>query len=178
MEARDIRLKGKAFFDVRRNPTAPFSVNTAIARVTVLGTSFQVNDQPKEIAVNVISGKVRFEIPQEEEAAVLTAGMSGSYHQDSQTIEVTEEETRNRIAWKTKELHFRNTPLPEVITTLETYYNCRIEYAASSKKEADSKLKLTATWHDISLREALNIIHQTLGVRLKAKPTTSSTPKH
>ncbi|MEG1904031.1 MAG: FecR domain-containing protein [Bacteroidales bacterium] len=175
-EARDIRLKGKAFFDVRRNPAAPFSVKTAIARITVLGTSFQVDDQPKEVSVNVITGKVCFEIPREEEAAVLTAGMSGSYHQNSQTIEVTEEETRNRIAWKTKELHFRDTPLPEVIATLEAYYNCRIEYASPSKKEADSKLKLTATLRDISLREALNIIHQTLGVRLKTKPITS--PKH
>lgn len=169
-KVRDIHLKGKAFFDVRPNPSAPFSVKTAIACITVLGTIFQVNDQPKEVSVNVISGKVRFEIPREEEAAVLTAGMSGSYQQTNRTLDIIEEETRNRIAWKTKELHFRDTPLPEVIATLEAYYNCRIEYAAPSRKEADSKLKLTATLRDISLREALNIIHQTLGVRLKAKP--------
>lgn len=171
LASRDIELNGKAFFDVRRNPEAPFSVLTRLACVTVLGTSFQVNEKPKEISVNVISGKVRFAIDNIDEEAILTGGMSGVYTAENRILEVNKEQDRNEIAWKTKELQFRDTPLPEVIRTLEEYYNCKItRVKTASAKDASDNLKLTATLRNLSLREALLIINKTLGIRLTAKP--------
>lgn len=170
-DSRPVELTGKALFDVRRNPQAPFSVAAGIARVTVLGTCFQVDDRPAGVSVDVISGKVRFEIPREQEEAVLGAGMSGVYSAKTNALVVTHEETRNRIAWKTNRLYFADTPLEEVIEVLEAHYHCRIRQrnGVNSLTTDEASLKLTATLDNLPLRETLAIINQTLGIRLRAE---------
>ena len=51
---------GKSFFQVKRNEARPFSVHTAMTEVTVLGTSFQVSEQPDMTEVDVVYGKSAF----------------------------------------------------------------------------------------------------------------------
>ena len=58
---RQVHLEGEAFFDVARNEDKPFLVQTNQVAVTVLGTSFLVNDS----AVVVKTGKVVVENQQE-----------------------------------------------------------------------------------------------------------------
>ena len=43
---REVRLEGEAFFDVKKNGQAPFTVNTDRLKVRVLGTRFNVNTSP------------------------------------------------------------------------------------------------------------------------------------
>ena len=62
-ERRVVEMTGKAFFQVKRNEARPFSVHTAMTEVTVLGTSFQVSEQPDMTEVDVVTGKVRFATP-------------------------------------------------------------------------------------------------------------------
>ena len=78
-ERRVVEMTGKAFFQVKRNEARPFSVRTVRTEVTVLGTSFQVNEKPGVTQVNVVTGKVRFSAGEISEPAILTAGMSASY---------------------------------------------------------------------------------------------------
>ena len=78
-ERRVVEMTGKAFFQVKRNEARPFSVHTAMTEVTVLGTSFQVSEQPDMTEVDVVTGKVRFAAGKEPEPVILTAGMSASY---------------------------------------------------------------------------------------------------
>lgn len=168
---RRLELKGKAFFEVVRNAEAPFSVRTAMTSVTVLGTSFQINEQPEHVAVNVVTGKVRFEAGQENEGSVLSAGMSATYLPKQKQMLVEQEQTENRIAWKTKKLCFQNTPIEKVIQTLEEYYGCTIVMQKDPSKEPIRQApKLTATFEELSLRETLSIINQTLQIRLTARP--------
>ena len=41
-----MEMNGKAFFQVTRNEARPFSVETSQTEVTVLGTSFQIDEKP------------------------------------------------------------------------------------------------------------------------------------
>ncbi|WP_293667017.1 FecR domain-containing protein [uncultured Parabacteroides sp.] len=160
-ERRVVEMTGRAFFQVKRNEARPFSVHTALTEVTVLGTSFQVNEQPGGTEVNVVTGKVRFTAGEEPEPVVLTAGMSASYSNEKKEIEILTEENPNNLSWKTKQLRFNDTPLEKVIDDLNDYYHVEI----TNKVDAPDS-RLTATFNDLPLDDVLMVINQTLDIRL------------
>ena len=164
-ERRVVEMSGKSFFQVTRNETRPFSVYTAKTEVTVLGTSFQVNEQPGTIEVNVYTGKVRFAAGEKEnEQIVLTAGMSASYSMEHKEMTLKEGEDLNNLSWKTKQLRFNETPLDKVIKDLSEFYQMQI---VNEVKSPDAKL--TATFNDLPMDDVLMVINQTLDIRLSAK---------
>ena len=165
-ERRVVEMKGKAFFLVTRNEARPFSVYTERTEVTVLGTSFQVNEQPRGTDVNVMTGKVRFAVTGcEMDKVILTAGMSASYSMENNGITILKEEDLNNLSWKTRQLRFNDTPLEKVIDDLNEYYQVKV----INKTEAPN-LKLTATFNDLPLEEVLLVINQTLDTRLAPDP--------
>lgn len=160
-ERRVVEMSGKIFFQVKRNETRPFSVFTAKTEVTVLGTSFQVNEQPTTTEVNVKTGKVCFAAVENKNQVILTAGMSASYSIAEKGIKILPEENPNSLSWKTKQLRFNDTPLDKVIGDLNDYYQVKI---ANQVKSPD--VKLTATFNNLPLDKVLLVINQTLDVRL------------
>lgn len=165
-ERRVVEMKGKLFFQVKRNTARPFSVHTRYTEVTVLGTSFQVDAQGELTQVQVASGKVRFAAsgPGETEEVILTAGMSARYAADRQAMTLASEETVNDLSWKTGELRFKDTPLEKVIDDLNACYRVRIR---NRSETSDMKpIKLTATFRRRPLEEVLTVINQTLDTRL------------
>ena len=57
---REVKLAGEAYFDVVKNASKPFIVNTSSAKVKVLGTTFNVRCYPedKKIETSLIHGSV------------------------------------------------------------------------------------------------------------------------
>lgn len=164
-EGRVIEMMGKAFFQVRRNETRPFSVQTKLTKVTVLGTSFQVDERTTTTEVNVITGKVSFTANANHENVILTAGMSALYTMDEKKITVVTEEDVNLLSWKTGLLRFNDAPLESVMDDLSAYYHVKI--ANQMKNEGT---KLTATFNNLPLEEVLRVVNQTLDARLVVIP--------
>lgn len=161
-ERRAVEMKGKAFFQVARNEARPFSVYTERTEVTVLGTSFQIDEQPGLTDVNVMTGKVSFAPTGcDAEKVILTAGMSASYSMENKEITIIKEEDLNTLSWKTRQLRFNETPLDKVISDLNEYYQVSI-----INKVETPDLKLTATFNDLPLEDVLLVINQTLDTRL------------
>lgn len=161
-DRRVVEMRGKAFFQVTRNEARPFSVYTERTVVTVLGTSFQINEQPGGTDVNVVTGKVSFGATcNETDKVILTAGMSASYSPENREITIVQEENLNNLAWKTRLLRFNDTPLDRVIDDLNECYQVKIVDKAGARP-----LKLTATFNGLPLEEVLMIINQTLDIRL------------
>lgn len=162
---RDVMLTGKAFFEVEHDESRPFSIQTKLAEVVVLGTSFQVDGQPTSVDVTVATGKVLMTAGEgdEKKNVTLTAGMSANYSMETQQIELITEEKLNYLSWKTGQLRFENTPLEEVIEDLSEYYKVPVRSRMMIRGE-----KLTATFNQIPLDQVILIINQTLDVRLVA----------
>ncbi|MDR1200138.1 MAG: FecR domain-containing protein [Tannerellaceae bacterium] len=160
---REVEMNGKAFYQVMRNESRPFSIRTKMAEVIVLGTSFQINQQDASIRVHVATGKVNFIAggDNKKENVILTADMSAHYSMETQEIKVLTEEDVNYLSWKTGLLQFKNTPLEKVIEDLSDYYQVGVRSRTMIRGE-----KLTATFNRLSLEEVLLIINQTLDVRL------------
>lgn len=158
---RVVEMKGKAFFQVKREKTRPFSVYTSETVVTVLGTGFQVRQNGPLTEVYVATGKVRFAAADGRQEVILTPGMSAGYSSRSKEMSVSEAADENALAWKTGRLQFNNTPLEKVIEDLNAYYQVQIR-----NKNHTPGLKLTATFDRLPLGEVLMVINQTLDTQL------------
>lgn len=163
-ERRVVEMKGKAFFQVKKNEARPFSVYTPATEVTVLGTSFQISEQPVVTEVDVMTGKVSFTAGTKKDKVILTAGMSATYSMENEKTTVLTEEKPNNLSWKTKQLRFNDTPLDQVIADLDNYYQVKV---INRTKAPD--VKLTATFNNLPLEEVLLVINQTLDVRLTSQ---------
>ena len=163
-EMRLVRLEGKAFFEVRHDEARPFRVETAESRVTVLGTRFQVVAGKEQTTVDVVSGKVGFALREKTDSVALTAGLQAYYTSGDPRIKVTEQPNPNELAWLTHRLRFEETPLPQVVADLEQAYQTTLSYSGDADK------RLTATLEELTLEEALQVVNETLDVRITQNP--------
>lgn len=126
--ARTVRLlAGQAWFDVKRDPDAPFHVVAGEVRTTVLGTSFDVRRSGNSTAVSVGHGHVRVvdQGANTRSARDLSAGdwvsVDAGHH-------MTSGSGNPAIlgAWRGGTLVVRNRPIAEVIDELRPWYGGRI----------------------------------------------------
>ncbi len=167
---RDIILTGGANFDVARNESLPFIIEASNGKVEVLGTSFDVKAYPgKNVELNVAEGTVKFSSAEEEiEPEVLNAGEKAKLSTDGKSIEKDLVVNENYSAWWTRKLKFDETPIEEVVQTLEETYWVDIELSGESLKGC----KLTSTYDNYSLDQVLKYIVDTyVGNQLKAVRT-------
>lgn len=164
-EKRAVQMNGKAFFQVQRDEARPFSVQTARTEVTVLGTVFQIHEMPASTSLIVTEGRVRFAAGEHVEPIILTAGMSAVYWTGTDTILRVEKTEFNTLAWKTRQLRFRETPLTQVISDLNEAYGMKIV-----NRPAKKNLQLTAYFDNLPLEEVILIINETLDIQLEVLP--------
>ncbi len=117
---RTVKLEGEAFFEVAKNASQPFIIETNHSEVTVLGTSFNVDADTMSTAVQVSTGKVKVksthldfetELLPSEMALVTADGLEKTLINDP-----------NYLAWKTGIFIFDNTSLNQVVEDLNRYY--------------------------------------------------------
>lgn len=155
---RNVQLAGKAFFIVHRQEKCPFTVETKLASVQVLGTRFQVIAHSDSTLASVESGKVCFRNRSDKEA-ILTKGMMATSYSDG-NWRVADEGNPNVFAWKTYEFIYNETNLRTVIKDLEEAYHVRISNVPQKE------LLLTVSFHRHSIDEILDVINQTLNTNL------------
>ena len=85
----------------------------------------------------------------------------GSVFYGEQGDNGSDEEDVNKLAWRTGQLRFMETPLDKVIEDLSDYYQVKI--ANQTKNEG---ARLTATFNNLPLEDVLQVVNQTLDARL------------
>ncbi len=126
-EVRQVSLSGEAFFEVEADKTNPFVIIANGALVRAVGTSFNVNARENEqhIDVFVESGSVELvEADNINNSILLESGFIGTLERNH--LARTKSDDRNRIAWKTKQMVFHNTPLSEVLDILYDVFKIEI----------------------------------------------------
>lgn len=117
---RIVFLEGEAFFKVKKGNT--FIVKYDKNVVSVLGTQFNVNANPELFEVICYEGKVKVE--NNTSARILTKGHG------VRSINASFEEWKlndSIPSWTTGESSFTNTPLKQVISSLEKQYRITIQ---------------------------------------------------
>lgn len=133
---REVKLNGKAFFDIAKDATHPFIVHTEQVQTVVLGTSFWIDATKTsgKISVKVKTGKVGvkshenqtvFLLPSEEAVFVKNTGML------AKTLPVVKTNHSERLAEHTPKevtaaIAFNQTPIRQVFKALEEQYKVTI----------------------------------------------------
>lgn len=127
-EPREVHLEGEAFFEVTKQAGESFEIITNTTKTTVLGTSFNVRAYKNEdVEVAVVTGKVAVEgVGANKEKVLLLPNEVAHYNAETNALQKEETSSANALAWKTRELVFKNTELSEVVNTLERYFGVEI----------------------------------------------------
>ncbi len=143
---REIDLSGEAFFKVVHNNT-PFEVSVKNAKITVMGTEFNVNQFKDDIYVSVVSGKVGVEAYRQRveltkgERAVVT---KGKVHEDQLPV--------NDLYWNSGVLKFEQATLEEICNDLRKVFP---EIKKIVIKGKSINVKVTTTFNKQPLKEIL-----------------------
>lgn len=159
---RRVELEGEAYFDVTKDPDQPFIIETNNAEVKVLGTSFNVNASipGNMVEVFVETGLVQLSRKySEKEKILINPGDVGVLN--STEIVKDKNNDQNIIAWKTREIVFREDNLEKVIKTLNKTYKTNIE----CKSQDILKLRYTSTFRDQDIDSILNVICLTFNLK-------------
>lgn len=150
---RTVTLTGEAFFDVAPNSAKPFIITARQIEVTVVGTSFSVIAGNDSMEVIVKTGKVAVKgIDNKFLHLFVAPGERALYSHENLTKSINTDENFN--AWQSKQLLFRNTPLPHVVATLSDYYKARIDCDTIGLPEM-ARTTVTVTFNNQTLDSVL-----------------------
>lgn len=167
---RHVELVGEAFFDVTKVKGKRFTVVTPESKIEVLGTSFNVENYPDEVAkVHVVTGRVAF-TPLEKENYVYLA--PGEFAQvsvtDSEDISKQEIQSENFQSWRNKALTFESARIEQLITDLEEYFKVQFEIS----NPAILNCQFTGQFADPSLSEVLQVLEVSMNVSIQQNNQT------
>ena len=160
---REVRITGKAYFDIERDENRPFIIHTDNAKVQVLGTSFLVDTYGTKTEVCVESGLVELSksLNNAEEVSVrLSEGEMGLITDSNRGIIKKNNENLNYLAWKTKVITFNESSMSEVKQVLEDVYGINVTF----ENPPFSNCKLTAKFNKKRAKDAIEIIARTFGI--------------
>ncbi|RZS93527.1 FecR family protein [Aquimarina brevivitae] len=147
---RQVTLKGEAFFEVKKDVLKPFVVHTNQTKTKVLGTSFNLKSDSSTgvTELMLLTGSVSFS--SDSDSVILVPGEKAKFVKGKK-IQKTTSYNLNIPAWKSGVLMFDQTPLAQVLTDLETFYDKKI----TIQNKQLEKCKLTSTFDNQSLNSVL-----------------------
>tara|TARA_R110000823_G_scaffold315691_1_gene450156 strand:+ start:147228 stop:148373 length:1146 start_codon:yes stop_codon:yes gene_type:complete len=153
-EKRSVTLTGEAYFDVKKDTTAPFIVQTNKVDVTVLGTEFNVNAYPEDLQTNIalVEGAVKLD---SKTASFSTKQLKPNQVATLTTINnnlsISTTNLTPYLSWRDGRLILQEDPFNVIIKKLERKYNVSIN---NSYSELDNKT-FTATLSNESIEEVM-----------------------
>lgn len=126
---RRVFLKGEAYFQVAKDETKPFRVETGALEIEALGTQFDVNayrDNGKWMTT-LVEGRVRVSAGEAKQTCVLEPGKQALLHNNVLTVsDVNVEEI---TGWKEGRFVFRNMTMENIARQLERWYDVEINFS-------------------------------------------------
>ncbi|MEO9872669.1 FecR family protein [Ekhidna sp.] len=156
---REIRIIGKAYFDIERDEKRPFVIHTENAKVQVLGTSFVVDAYKGNTEVCVETGLVEL-VKSDGVAVKLEMGEMGLVSTNNKGIIKRNNNDLNYLAWKTKVITFNESSMSEVKEVIEDVYGIEMNF----ENPLFQNCKLTAKFNKKKAKDAIEIIARTFGI--------------
>ncbi len=158
---RIVKLSGEAYFKVKKNRDVPMIVYTDKEfYVEVLGTEFNLkaySDEPTSEAI-LYSGKIKIHPNYKEEHATPTIALKPMEKIviEKSTLETSLSEVRTKEAteWINGVLRFKNTPLSQVVQSLERWHGVKVVVADKSLLN----YRITATFKSQSAIQIMDMI--------------------
>ena len=125
---RQVVLDGEAYFDVTKDKSKPFIVQTNNYNVEVLGTQFDVNaySETGEFETTLMSGSVKVASASDSTQKITLKPNNKVYLQDGK-LHVTAVDDYNPYRWKEGLICFKNETFTSIMKDFEKYYGLTIQ---------------------------------------------------
>lgn len=128
-EQRVVSLQGEAFFEVAKDSSRPFIVQTKNFETKVLGTKFNVRSYSDEDShVTLIDGCVDVKHLKSGSTARLEPGDDAHFMPDG-TIQTEKVDVDSYVYWKEGFFYFDNVSLVDIMQTLGRWYNVNVIFS-------------------------------------------------
>lgn len=136
--SRDIICEGEVYFEVAQKSVGgrlmPFTVSTQGQRLTVLGTTFNVNSYAGKIITTLVEGKVR--LTDKNSQPVLLAPAQQAVYQGG--FSVQDVDPMYAVAWKDGDFAFRSSNISEVMQSIARWYDVEVRYEGNFDEDVFS----------------------------------------
>lgn len=159
---RNASLKGAALFEIAKDARHPFVLTCGEGRLRVLGTSFHVLAETRQLALKVLTGRVKVTGAAAPNSVVVGARQKLEYRNGvpGQAVPLPAEEAEIVTTGTEYVLRFNHATLAEVAAALGAKYNVRIQLA----NKAAGACRLTIDLTDISLESSLRMVGEVLAM--------------
>ncbi|RKU67990.1 FecR family protein [Parabacteroides sp. AF17-3] len=125
---RQVVLDGEAYFDVTKDKSKPFIVQTNNYNVEVLGTQFDVNaySETGEFETTLMSGSVKVASASDSTQKITLKPNNKVFLQDGK-LHVTAVDDYNPYRWKEGLICFKNETFTSIMKDFEKYYGLTIQ---------------------------------------------------
>ena len=155
---RHVSLCGEAYFEVKKNPDAPFVVQSGKVKVKVLGTKFNYKAFAEENNIEVVLAEGKISLNTEGCAKgnekTMNPGDRAVFDKTANQTKITNEKIDKYIAWHNGKMIFDETPMPEVALQLGRWYG--IEVIIEDPRI--NKYRITTTFENESLHQVLELL--------------------
>lgn len=127
-EVRTVKLNGEGYFEVAKNASCPFVVETNKGNIRVLGTEFNVlaYASDDEWETSLLKGSVEIYRPQSKDVAVRLEPNTKVSIQNEKFVKADIGET-SRFLWREGMLCFSNISVKQMLEKVELYYGVSIQ---------------------------------------------------
>ena len=165
---RHVKLKGEAYFSVKKDTTKPFFVTSY--RLRVYGTEFNMNTYHKErIQVVLVNGAVGFRANASTPERRLKPNQLGEANEVTGEVEIKDVDVYSYIAWKNQDVVFVNERLESIMEKIERWYDVSVFFQNDSLKDVRFYGNVQR-YADI--RDLLFFLEKTSDVRFSVKDRT------
>jgi len=136
-------LQGRALFDVTHDASRPFIVDADAGRITVLGTSFEVDRRTDDVVVTLLRGSVSIDTPGDPVPTKLRPGEQARWQAEAKHWSQRGVDVAAATRWTTGFHVFDAMPLSQAVAEINRYSARKIRLADSSL----SALELNGNFH-------------------------------
>ena len=125
---RNVHLDGEAYFEVTKNRHKPFTVQSDVMRIRVLGTTFNFKcDKNCRIAeATLIEGEIEVKGNKEEGQVILAPGQRAELNKNNGRLTVKQVDAKLDAVWHDNLIPFEKADIFTITKALERFYDVKI----------------------------------------------------
>lgn len=127
-DTREVWIDGEAFFEVQPNASSPFIVHFGNEKVTVLGTSFNINaySEEKNWHATLVTGKIS--ITHDNQDILMKPSWQFDLDRNKNEYALKEVDTDQYTSWVDGKINFKGERLEDIIRKLRRWYSFELSY--------------------------------------------------
>ena len=170
--AREVSIRGNAWFDVVHDADRPFTVHAGSATIVDVGTRFAVrSDASAGVAVSVLEGAVSLRAVNTpaRQGVILQAGDNGLLKTGGEVVARRGTVVDDDVAWLSGRLVLREATINEVKAAMRSWYGLELRVADPSL----ANRHITATFEGESADRVLDVLGLVLGAEIERRGDTA-----